>query len=186
MKKKLLNSDWMMLMSAMLIIVAVVLFVWFFLHGESEVKSKELSVQSESSLVCSSNTVKYPFFAEDVASGTEVKIYGIFSSDTDKLNTVSLRVTKYYDDSTKVMRSEAENHGRMNHSFADSGYGADALGATYSVQEDKLVFSLYTSKPSNSDAEWKKYFLIDGVTDLSASKLKDAYTKLGFVCEKQN
>lgn len=167
---------------AIVIVLLVVLLgvgILFLTQGSTTTGQYPEDVRSES-LTCVKDNIDYPFFAYDNATKKTAKIDIVFNQD--KMKSIALTYSLYYNDSNSITASEAHNHAAMNKSFAASGLEADALDATYSKLKDRMQMTLYANQ--NSDIANLKYFLIDrDITDYNLNSYKDYYISLGFNCD---
>lgn len=173
----------LVIIGILLLMVSVILFGMFFLRGKKTVSSSFSETHTDSALICSRTNLNYEFLEYNNSLKEETNIYLIFNQN-NQARTISLKETLYYNSYDNIKHSEAWNHGAMNTSFAKSGLGADALGAAYSMQDDKLIISLYTNT-EGLKLSALKYFLINDHADFSKDALENHYTELGFTCVNQ-
>ncbi len=178
--KKKKKMDWMGSVGLTLLGVAAVLLIWFFLNGETKTTGGGGEVVRNSSLLCSVEGVSYPIFTVDEATDKKLETRVVFNSDG--VEAISLIQTLYYTNLTAAEKSESHNHAAMNKSFARAGLSADALGATYSAFEDKMVMTLYADG-SDLDDTSIKYFLAEGLTrESTIEDFTKIYNEQGLSC----
>lgn len=170
-KKKKSKTDWLGSIGLTLILTAVALLVWFFLNGQTKVTGEPTGVTQNSSLTCKVSDVNYPIFTVDDASSKETEVKVLFNGD--KMKSVSLTQTMYYNSLDEAKKSEAHNHAAMNVAFGNAGLAADAFEAHYTTQEDKMVMTLYAEAEEYNEVA-AKYFRANGTSKRSSI---DEFTK---------
>lgn len=165
-----------------LLLIGLIAIVCFLLLGETHMQNSGPIVTSDQSLVCVRHNTDYPFFDFDHSNYEETRIYIVFDN-SQNISSISLRQTLVYSEESMVYKSEAFNHAAMNTEFTHSGFKDDAFGLNFSVQEDKLIMSLYSTGElfSTSGA---KFFLLDDTADLSMSGIEQIYVNSGFECNR--
>ena len=166
-----------------LIMLAIVLIVWFFMHGEEVTTGDWTAKEVARALTCEANNKEYPFFAYDNSIKTNTKIEAIFNND-DELETISLRQTMYYADSNDIKVSENHNRAAMNQSFGENGLGVDTLNATFTSSSDSLKMTLFAKNSTINNKSAEYFFLnkLDGKGNYTVSMLQKNYTNKGFSC----
>lgn len=181
-KKKSPSSSWLMVMGIVLILVAAVLLVWFFLHGETKVSGGWPEPEVSVAVVCKSESFEYPFFTYDQSSSKTTEINAVFKDD--KLSMLSFIYTLGYGNEAASTESEARNHAAMNISFGNAGLEADALGASYSVLSDAMKFSL-SADGNAARGIGARYFMLTGGETYNVGRLMANYQGQGFECEQK-
>ncbi|MDO4611722.1 MAG: hypothetical protein Q4B34_02590 [Candidatus Saccharibacteria bacterium] len=178
--KKKKKMDWMGSVGLTLLGVAVVLLIWFFLNGETKTTGGEGEIVRNSSLICSVEGVSYPIFTVDESTGKKLETRVIFNDD--EVSAISLIQTLYYTDLATAEKSESHNHSAMNKSFARAGLEADALSASYSAFEDKMIMKLYAEGSELNDVSMK-YFLAEGLNrESTIEDFTKVYNEQGLSC----
>ena len=167
----------------LLVIVATVLIIIFFLIGQIVVSGDFPTPIATESITCESNSLAYPFFTYDNSSSGSTKINAIFQND--KLSSISLIYTLTYPDNSTAEKSRTENHAAMNISFQENQLPADALGATYSVNKNTFQLSLYVAS-NEFTSKSQKYFLLDNLNINNRKTIKTIYEQKGFKCLENN
>ena len=177
--KKKSKTNWFLTIGISLILTAVVLAICFFLQGETKVTGNWPEPETTESLTCGVEGLAYPLFKYDNSDKKTTKVTVIFSDD--RLKTISLVQQQYYNSSSEIERSEAENHAAMNLRMQDEGLGADALEMHFARLADNLKMSLYAdaAKINGSTA---KYFELEGVSKYNKATIQAAYEQKGFGC----
>lgn len=178
-KNRILSAT---IIGTILATIIVTLFI-LLLNGKTTTTGSYPDNVSDESLTCTAENIDYPFFAYDNALKKEAKINILFSRD--KLKSIALTYSLYYNDSASITASEAHNHATMNKSFATSGLKiADAYNAKYAKMENRMQMNLYTTA-SDFDNIAKKYFFIAEETPIpeNIASFKRAYEAIGFKCE---
>ncbi len=186
-RKKKSKTNWPATIGTTLILTAIVLFLCFFLQGETKITDNGGTTTVTKSLSCEIEGVQYPFFDYDNSTKKTTKINATF--DNDELNTISLVHELYYNSSDEVTRSEAENHAALNLKTQDEGLGPDYPGANYAKlsNPNRLKLSLYIQgKKLNYGTV--KYFELDWVESgtYNLSTVEKIYTEKGFKCEAKD
>lgn len=184
--KKSNKMSWMVTIGLSLMLTAVVLLVCFFLQGETKVTESQKTVETSQTLICEVSNQIYPIFSYDNAREKDLKI-NVKLAD-DKLNSISLIYTLYYDNTKGLTDSENLNRAAIGKSFGEDGLAHDALGASFSKGSDLLQFSLYATanEITNTTA---KYFALDkliGQNEYTKSTLQKTYTNKGLRCTTNN
>lgn len=162
-----------------LIVLAVVLFLGFFLRGQTTVTGAYPGAVSDKTLSCNVHNISYPFFdSEPNKKDTEVTV--LFKGDEFKA--ISLKHTLYYNNEKEVKDSEAINHAAMGILFGQNGLEADAFSLAFSMQEDQLIYSIYAND-SDFVGTAGRYFLANNLTKKSTfESFESKYKNQGFAC----
>lgn len=163
------------------IVFVVVISIIILTSGTTITSGNHPDPEESISLSCSNNNYDYDFFTYDNADGKEIRINTIFSNN--KITSIGLIYKMYYSSIDLITASEANNHARMNTSFANSALSPDALGANYVKSSDSMQFSLYTSG-DNLNSNTAKYFLISDYDsrEVSIEELEKIYKSEGLNC----
>lgn len=170
-KKKKSKTDWLGSIGLTLILTAVALLVWFFLNGQTKVTGEPTGVTQNSSLSCTVEGVKYPIFTIDGADEKKTEVKVMFNGE--KMQSISLTQTMYYDSVDKAKTSANHNSAAMDVAFGNSGLSADAFNAHYTAREDKMVMTLYAEAEEYNEVA-AKYFRANGTSKRSSI---DEFTK---------
>ena len=168
----------MIVISLSVVIVAACIVCYFVirLNGSSTIVTGSPSFESSKSLVCTSNSFKYPFFEYDNASWQSTELNMIFANN--KISSISLTHKMQYATEALASTSSSTNHASMNKSFARDNYRADALNANYNVNDNIMRMTIFTDILDNTN---RKYFLINDIISDFESYRKN-YVDLGFNC----
>lgn len=181
MSKKNKRATSIMITVTILAAVIIILLI-FLMQGSTTTTGNYPDNVSNKSLTCTTENIDYPFFTYDNAIKKTTEINILFSKD--KLKSIALIYSLYYNDSRNIIGSEAHNHAAMNESFGANSLNADAYNAQYAKLEDRMQMNLYaTSNQVNSLA--LKYFLIDASDDYIPSTIanyKTIYESNGMKC----
>ena len=165
------------------VLAGIISIILFLLNGNTTTKTSDIKTIKNTSLRCSSNTVKYPFATYDNSLKKELKIDLIFNENI--LKTIALSYSLYYDNEEAVAISETQNHAAINIKFQNEGLGPDALNAKYTKLNDNFRLNLYHNG-EKIDPVSAKYFLIknDGGNLLETlSEYKTNYEQQNLICE---
>ena len=182
MRKSNKQFNWITTILIALFVVASCIVISIMLNGTTTTSGQYPEPEANQSLSCTSDSVIYPFFELDRASSRETKINIVFSAN-DKISSISLFYTLYYDSAESASGGESFNHAAMNKSFGANGLGHDAFSARYTTMEDGLSvqMSLFATSSDFDDAA-KRYFLIDEDADLENIDYQKNYENQGFIC----
>lgn len=174
------KSSWLMLLGSILVIVALILVIWFFLRGKTTISGSTPGISKDNSMSCTISDQEYPFFRDNNAEKTETKIIALF--DDANFKSISLLYTLYFNNNEQVKNSEANNHAAMNIHYGEDGLLADALYSAYSMQEKKLTFSI-SAGTNDFNTTTSKYFLASGYgRNVNFDTLLHNYVRQGFNC----
>ncbi len=170
------------LVIVLLVLTVIVAVIIWLLRGKTTTTSEKIPNVKSSSLICSSNSFVYPIFTYDEAKVRNLNIKII--STEDKLKSISLEYTLFYDSIEAATGSAAHNHGAMNISFGKVGLKPDSYNAKYTILSDQFRMNLYATE-KKLDETAKRYFLIEteGAFPTHVTELKQNYEAQGFTCE---
>ncbi len=179
-EKKGLNSSFYYISAIFLILIAIVLVVLFFLHGETTYINNDGSVDLSLYLSCESNKVDYIYYIDKQASEKNLRINATFKNN--EINSISLIYYLKYSGDYSIREKEAVMHAAMNKAFDKYSLGADAFGATYSKIENGVQLSLYADKADINGISLG-YFMLDNVSGVyTRDKVTKQLTSKGLDC----
>ena len=169
------------------IICLVVIILLNLMHGNTTVTNQAIGPISNDLLSCTSNEIIYPFFANNGTDAQTAKVDLIFAND--KLKTISLNYTLYYNDTEAVNANEAINHAEMNLNFYKNNLNTDTLNAKYTKIDNSLRFNLYANSSDISRVTVKYFFI--RLTDNeplpnTLAEYQSNYESQGMTCIKSN
>ena len=169
----------------LLFFLIIVLIIIWLLRGKTTKTTEKIPNIETESVYCSSDSFTYPLFRYDEAKSRNLEVKMVFSEE--KLKTITLEYSLFYNSKELIEASEAHNHAEMNINFAKSGLNPDSYNAKYTILSDQMRMSLYANS-SNFDETAKLYFLIktEGDFPTDESTLSRNYESQGFTCKKQN
>ncbi len=173
--------NWKISVGISLLLTAAVLFVLFFLRGETTVTKKVEEAKKSATLTCEADGLVYPFFEYDESIKKTLKVNVVFKGNG--LDTIALIYKLYYNDTKKITDSENLNRVAMSKNFDNDGLEFGALGSQYSKAKDLLQFSLYASGDQINNVS-VKYFMSSGAeegVDLLGSMRRE-YESKGLKC----
>lgn len=173
---------------AVILIVAICALVIFliikWLNSENITRFGDSPEATKSfALVCVNDDAEYPYYNYEGATRHETKITAMFTDD--KLKSISLANTLFFDNVDDVVRSEALNHAAMNLSFAENHLGLALFSAAYARLEDRMVGSIYTASDDFRDGVAPYYLLEKLDKNTPHGQYADIYTAQGFTCQYQ-
>lgn len=177
-KKRKKNSATIIgiILAAIIIVLSILL-----LNGKTTTTGSYPDDISDESLTCTAENIDYPFFAYDNAIKKEAEINVLFSRD--KLKSIALTYSLYYNNAQSITGSEAHNHAAMNISFGKNSMGADALNANYAKLEDRMRMNLYASGNEISNITLRYFFITTDNIPENVTTFKNIYQGIGFKCE---
>ena len=169
------------------VLAACVAIVIMLTRGETKTSGNNPANVTGQSLVCESDSIRYPITEYDNSQTKDFKIIANFYDD--ELSSISLTYALYYNNTEQINASEAFNHADMNISFSKDGLSADAFNAHYSKMEDSMKMTLYATK-NDLTVVAAKYFMINAHNkeDLpdKPSEFQKNYETRGLICEINN
>lgn len=180
--KRRKKTDWLGTIGISLMLTAVVLMIWFFMHGETVVEGEPSGTERNVTLSCQRDGDTYPFFTYANYSDADTTIDVIFSND--KLGTIGLKQNLYYTNNDGASMSDANNHAAVNLKFQGEGMAPDSLGAAYVVSGNRFGMSLFADANSMNN-NTAKYFLLESyLLNASVDKYVTYFENKGFSCTK--
>lgn len=180
--KKKKKGDWLIPTGLILIFVAIIAAILFFLNGQTTITGEFEGQKSLETLVCKSERTTYPIFAFDESDSKSLKINAVF--ENENLSSISLLYKLNYDDKDALSFSEARNHAEMNEKFNIDGMNPDSLSAKYGIMNDGMQFSIY-AKDNDVNEKTLKYFMLNNITEvnqLTKEKMSKVYNSAGLDC----
>lgn len=174
------KTSWFTAAGIILVLVAFVLILSFFMRGETKVDGN-WAVEQTSFLTCEIVGTGYPFFEYDNSYKKTIKINSTFNNDDIK--TISLMYILEYNNEKNIIDSENLNHVAMNNNFAKDDLGFDALGLKFSKFSNGLQMSLFVNADQINN-KTTKYFILDEVGFISPENMQKIYEIQGFICQR--
>lgn len=171
----------LLIMGFIMIGLAVILILIFFLRGKTTVTGEFPKSVADSSMKCAGDNIEYPFihYNEPVTqSTTSANI--VFKGE--KIGEISLLLADRFSDERAASAGASVAHADMNQSFASNGLIADALSAGYQVSDSTLKMNLF-APADELDRNSSQYFLLDSaMRSKSMAEIKTYYEEHGFIC----
>ncbi len=160
----------------------IILIILYFLKGSTTTTQGKIPSVKNTLVSCSSESIEYPILTDDGASGREFNIKIVV--EEEKIKSISLEYSLFYDSIEAVKASETHNHANMNISFHKAGLSADEFNAKYTILSDRMRMNLYATE-KKLDERAKQYFLVEMKGDFPTliSELRKNYEAQGFTCE---
>ncbi|MBQ3348646.1 hypothetical protein IJG90_03990 [Candidatus Saccharibacteria bacterium] len=180
MKKRF--DNWPLVAGILLFVVAGVLIIWFFLHGETTVTGGFPEPESSESISCEVTGKVNDIFNIDDTSKVTTRVTATFLES--KLSSISLVYSLYYNDSTAIGASESKNHAAINLATQSEGLGSDIFNLHFNKLTDRLEIRLYT-EADNINNKNSKYLMMNGLSDDGAytkTLIEKIYESQGFKC----
>ena len=182
MKQKSKNKSlirWGLPLSFVLMIIAVILLLIFFMQGETKIVGNYPENITSELLTCVKQNNNYPFFKYRNSNSEETKISAVFANK--KIDSISLIHTIDYSNHQDAETSKASNMASMNKSFGQE-FGPGAFNARYIVNGNSMQMNLY-AKSNEIRGSALKYFLAESYP-ATMSDYEQNYLSQGFNCEK--
>lgn len=176
------SPNWLTIISPVLIFVALLAILLFFLNGETTMTGEFEGQKNPETLFCESNETAYSIFAFDESDSKSLKVNAVF--EDEKLNSISLIYKLNYSDKDTLSFSEARNHAEVNEHFKADGMNPDSLSAKYGIMSDGMQFSIYAKDDDISNTTLKYFMIINNTStdQLTKEKLSKLYNKVGLNC----
>lgn len=163
--------------------LAILLFVWFLLHGQTSVSGDYPEPEVSRSFDCSLDNFKYPIYGGQDVTKSNTSIVVIFVGD--QLNAISLTQKYYYNGESDAMADKSRFRIAMSKSFANTSLKYGALGVNYAVDDNMLRMSISADHNEINDKS-KDYFLVYGNLPKTFSEYKKIYEDQQFICKENN
>ena len=200
-KSRKKNLKWLnVLMGCLLIVVAIVAILMFFMQGQSNFTQSDGETEKVISLVCEGDNINYPIFDSDkddkieeneksdkdnVSTSnsdnrkdknekktSELKINMVM--DGDMLNTISFVYKQFFDNKNAAENATVRNEAAMGEAFSADKLSLDTFSRNQSNLGDASQLSLYAERRQLS-SQTAKYFMLE---DAAGSYRKDSLTKV--------
>lgn len=186
MKNNVFRKDRLIITGLILVLIAIILAIIFFLRGKTKVTGEWSGTKSTETVTCESNEVIYPIYTYNNANNRLLKVIATFADGI--LDNISLTYQLKYGDLVLAEKSDAKNQAAMNFSFGDDGFGPYAFDAKYSNINGVFQMTLYAESENLND-EALKYFLLDNLKDTQSytqDSVTKAYINKGLNCTIKN
>ena len=178
-QKKFINKQWLILIGFSLLIIAIILILWFFLHGEIKTTGTWNGTETSKSISCIANDIPYPLYGDDNPTGSQTKINIIFNGD--RPTSISLVRVATYPDSETARRHSATHSFTITDNIAKAGIKDNAITTNLDYENNSAQMTLYTTG-SNINNKSAKFFLLNSLPNKIGDYTKK-YTEQGFLCE---
>ena len=169
------------LLGSGLLSVSALLLLVFFLNGNVTFERNNSKIEKTTTLECKAEGFWYPLFVYDNSSHRSIDLNLVFNGDG--ISTMSILYALEYDNKNQAIKSEAENHAKMNAHYSDDGLNPDAFSSLYTIIDNNFTFSIYADE-GNINRVAYKYFLLsdyDGALG-DMEKINNYYTDKGLNC----
>lgn len=168
------------------LLVIVVLIILWLLHGKTTTSGQYPENVKNNSLLCSSNSIKYPKITTIDSDNKELKIDAIFNG-AETLKNISIVYTLQYTSEQEAYAAEVSSNIEFVNKLASIGFNSSKFSNKFSRYVDKLIISL-TMKPDELEETTVDYVMLDtkDAERIKTYGLKDYqeyYESLGFVCK---
>ena len=178
------SKSWIIWILVAIIAAAVIAGVVYLLQGSTTTTGKNPDPESSISLTCEAENLSYPDFAYNNAVRKTTKIIVIF--DNNKLGSISLTHTMYYNDAKSIEDSENQNHVALNLDFGKNGIESDGLNSSYAQLSDNMRMSLNVTGSELNNKTYKYFLINTDAADIDVATLENNYKAQGFTCKQTN
>lgn len=175
------NRVGLTIVGIILIIASVILFVFFFLRGQTTITGQNGEIITRESLTCEAKNPEYQFLSYDNTDNKIAKIIVLF--DNHKFDSISFMYTLYYNDTESIRTSKTINSAQLNVFYGKDGLPANSFTKTFSSDDEKVTMSLYANA-DDFNSVTSKYFMADGLDDKSNLDIfVKKFNEQGFDCK---
>lgn len=165
-------------------IIIVLITSMFLLGGSTTTTKNEQPTEKSDSISCEVSNLSYPIFTYNDSTRQETRINAIYNND--RMQSISLIHTMYYDNARSITTSEAKNHAAMGLSYSSDGLRADAYNTLYTKLSDSMRMTLYASGQDINSVAAKYFMISSDPTTTTLEELQNNYIKQGFDCKIVN
>ncbi len=175
-------ANWALLIGILLIVTSAVFFVWFLLSGEVTVTGSYPDPETSNSITCTGTDIIYPYFITDGVYKTTIQTSATF--EHDKLSTISLAYSMYYNNPGDISRYITVNQAGLNIATQADGLGANIFNIHFNELKDHAEARLYAEAKDISHRS-AKYLMLNSAINYetySKSVIEQIYTRQGLDC----
>lgn len=172
-----------LIVSIIFTILGICLFLWFFANGETTTTGHFPKPETSESLTCESNNIQLPILNTDNTTKTSSKVMVTFTEN--KLNSISMTYSLYYNSQNQVETSESTNHAKLNLKTQEEGLGPNIFNLHFSKFNDHLEIHMYADS-NNITEKTSSYLLLDNIKTLDKSTIRQNYIDRDFKCVVKN
>ena len=168
-----------------LLIGVVLALIWLLTYKQESYVSSEVESGEYGALECTSPDPSEPFFTFDTTQEATHEIKILFADS--KLKNATYKYDGIYASREAAENAEAWLHGDYNKYMGNNGINEESLNPNFSVNDNKLIISLYAEANEINDVVAKLFFMdTDAVNKLKNFSVKDfklLYETKGFTCQ---
>ena len=184
-------KDHMLIVKAIffaLLVGIIALVIWFLTYKQESYTSSETKEGNYSALECTASDPSEPFFTFESTQEMTHTIKVLFTEER-------LKDIMYKYDGTYVSQEAAENaeawlHADYNEYLGANGVDRESLSPTFSVNNNKLMISIYAEAQKINDVVARLFFMdtdaSNKVKDFSLKDYKMLYEAKGFTCQSHD
>lgn len=176
------NHKILKLVSFLLLIAAITIVLIWLLHGNTTTSGQYPASIKNEALNCETDALSYPKITSATSSKKNLKINAIFTNE-NKLKTIALIYTLYFNNEEETRRAEAFSHAEFNLGLNDQGYSSSTFENKFARYSDRLIISLFGNS-STLDEYTVSYFMLDGIP-ADIEEYAEKYQAQGFICNRQ-
>lgn len=176
------KNNYVLFIGLALITISMILFLLFFLKGQTKVSGAFPADVLSEALQCTSDKSIYPYFETGEELGIKNTVNAIFSNN--RMSSISLISYYSYNDKDKANASYNTSHAKLNTAFNSAGFEADAFNASFANLGTDVKMSLYATYGDLSPKAGTFFMLQDyDMREISIDTLSKAYEQNGFTCK---
>ena len=168
----------------LLFLVIIILIILWLLRGKTTTSGQYPENLKTESLECTSDSIRYQKIAiHGKPKSTELKISSTFYG-TEKLSSINLRYSMYFDSEAEAINAEAVAHASFNIELQGNNRSSSEFHNKFTILDNKLETSLFANL-SDLDNFSKSYFVLFQDKDLPETlyEYRKQYEDQGFKCE---
>ena len=171
-----------------LLVGIIVVVIWFLTYKQESHTSSNVGESDYSALECTASDPSEPFFAFENTQEVAHTIKVLFSEG--KLKDIMYKYDGTYASQEAAEDAEAWLHADYNEYLGANGVDMESLSPTFSVNDNKLMISLYAEAKKVNDIVARLFFMdTDASNKIKNFSLKDyklLYETKGFACQSHS
>ena len=186
-KKKVKNKskNRSIYIAGILIAIAIVTILLFFINGRATLVKKNNLGPTEHFLACTTEKIAYPYFTYDNSVKKKININVTFLDDN--LSSISLVYDLTYANEQEAKDSELKNHIDFEIALQNEGLTYASVNSDHQVMDEIYQLTLYNSANEINNKTAKYYFLeeLNQEDDYTIDDVAKAITAKGLDCKRK-